>query len=59
VSSNGRVKVWTAPIVLGAVTALGLTTALVSDDVGDVLAWIALAAPIVAVVWYGWPRKRV
>jgi len=59
VSGNGRVKVWTAPIVLGAVTALGLTTALVSDDVGDVLAWIALAAPIVAVLWYSWPRKRV
>lgn len=58
-SGNGRVKVWTAPIVLGAVTALGLTTALVSDDVGDVLAWIALAAPIVAVLWYSWPRKRV
>lgn len=56
-SGNGRIRVWTAPIILGAVIALGLTTALVSDDIGDVLAWIALAAPIVAVLWYGWPRR--
>jgi hypothetical protein len=57
-SANGRIKVWTAPIVLGVVSAIGLTTALVSDDIGDVVAWVALAVPVVVVLWYSWPRKR-
>lgn len=57
-SDGSRVRVWTAPIVLGAVTALGLTTALLSDDIGDVFAWIALAVPIVVVARHAWPRKR-
>lgn len=57
-SDSSRVRVWTAPVILGAATALGLTTALLSDDIGDVFAWIALAAPIVVVVRYAWPRKR-
>lgn len=56
--SNGRIRVWTAPIVLGVVTAVGLISALLSDTSGDVLAWLALAAPIVVICWYV-PRRKL
>lgn len=45
-------QVWGAPILLGALSALGLITALVSDSLGDVLAWLSLAVPVVVVAWY-------
>lgn len=54
---NGRIRVWTAPIVLGVVTAAGLISALVSDATGDAVAWLALAAPVVVVCWY-LPRRK-
>lgn len=53
------VHVWRAPIVLGALSAAGLVAALVSDDAGDVVAWITLSIPVLAVAWYwGRPRAR-
>jgi hypothetical protein len=56
VSSRGPVRVWHAPIALGVVTAIGLTAALLSESIGDVFAWIALALPIAIVLWYA-PRR--
>ena len=46
-------EVWGWPLVLGAASALGLGTALVSDSVGDLIAWIALSVPVTVSVWYG------
>jgi hypothetical protein len=57
--SRERVQVWPAPIVLGVVSAFGLLAALLSDDVGDVLAWFALLAPVVTIMWYLMRRKTV
>lgn len=54
---NGRIRVWTAPIALGVVTAAGLIAALLSDASGDALAWLALAAPIVVICWHV-PRRK-
>lgn len=54
---DGRIRVWTAPIVLAVVTAAGLISALVSDAMGDAVAWLALAAPVVVVCWY-LPRRK-
>ena len=51
-SARGRIRVWTAPIVLGVLTAVGLISALVSDDAGDALAWLAVGAPVAVVLWY-------
>jgi len=56
-SAKGRVRVWHAPIVLGVSTAIGLIAALLSDSVGDVLAWITLGVPVAVVLWYA-PRRR-
>lgn len=49
-------RLWTAPILLGVLTSVGLISALVSDDAGDVLAWITLAMPVAVVCWYA-PRR--
>jgi len=44
-------KVWTWPIVIAALSTLGLGAGLVSDGWGDVLAWLGLAVPAVISLW--------
>ena len=56
--SERRIHVWRAPIVLAVATAVGLIAALLSDGPGDVLSWLALAAPVAIVIWYV-PRRDV
>lgn len=56
-SATPRIRVWTAPIFLGASAAIGLVAALLSNGVGDYVAWVALAIPIVAVIAYARPRR--
>jgi hypothetical protein len=41
--------IWRWPLILAAVSALGLTCALVGDDWYDVLSWCLLALPIAVV----------
>jgi hypothetical protein len=43
---TARPIVWRLPVALGALTASGLLSALVSDGIGDVWSWIALAVPL-------------
>ena len=52
-----RPRVWPAPIALGLITAFGLIAALLSDGIGDVLAWVALAVPVAVVTRYSWRRR--
>jgi hypothetical protein len=58
-SAKAPVRVWTAPIVLGVLTAVGLISALVSDSAGDVLAWLTVGAPVAVVLWYLPRRQRL
>ncbi|HYE40493.1 MAG TPA: hypothetical protein VEB23_11200 [Ramlibacter sp.] len=52
-------RMWTAPAVLGVLTATGLVTALVSDDWGDVWSWIGLGIPTAVMTWYAFfPARR-
>lgn len=44
-------QIWAAPIVLGIVSAIGLVSALLGDGIWDELSWLALTAPIAAVLW--------
>ncbi|MGC4098131.1 MAG: hypothetical protein QM706_13535 [Nitrospira sp.] len=44
-------QIWTAPIVLGIVSAIGLVSALLGDGIWDALSWVALTAPIAAILW--------
>ena len=57
-STKRQIRVWTAPIILGVLTSVGLISALVSDDAGDVLAWLTLAAPVAVCCWYAPRRQR-
>ena len=45
-------KIWGVPLALALVSAFGLIAALLSDGIGDVLSWAALAAPICVVGWH-------
>ena len=38
--------------MLGLISASGLIAALLSDGIGDVVSWTALAVPIVIALWY-------
>jgi hypothetical protein len=42
---------WRAPIALALASLVGLLSALFADGVGDVVSWVALAAPVAAVAW--------
>jgi len=51
--------IWTIPLGLGAVSLLGLLSALVGDDFLDALSWISLTIPLVVIGWFvAKPRSR-
>ena len=52
--SQSTAQIWTAPVLLGLSSAVGLVTALFSDGVGDVIAWVALGVPVVVCLWGMW-----
>jgi hypothetical protein len=45
-------RVLQVPIVLALVTASGLASALLGDDLWDVSSWLALSIPISVIVWH-------
>ncbi|MFA5017092.1 MAG: hypothetical protein WC504_06070 [Methylobacter sp.] len=47
------IQIWGMPILLGLVSVSGLIAALLFDGIGDVVSWLALAAPVVTALWYG------
>jgi hypothetical protein len=53
--SSGRsanfAGVFGAPVLLALVSAIGLLSALLGDDLWDVLSWVALATPVAVIVW--------
>ncbi len=44
-------KVYGAAIVLAVITLYGLISALFGDGVWDELSWVALAIPLLVIVW--------
>ena len=54
----GAVSIWRAPLALAAVSAVGLTSALLSDGAGDVLAWLTLGLPVLVVCVCMLPRVQ-
>lgn len=50
--------VWRAPLILAVLTLFGLLIALVKTGIWHWAAWGALAAPIVAGLWYSLVRSR-
>jgi len=49
--------IYRIPLVIAAVTAFGLTSALLGDGLWDVLSWLTLAVPVGLAVMH-WRRSR-
>jgi hypothetical protein len=49
-------QLWAWPVALGALTASGLASALVSDHWGDVWSWVALGVPVAVMAYFAWRR---
>ncbi len=50
-------KIWTHPIWLGVISLFGLLSALLGTGLWYLLSWIALAIPIVIIIWkVYWPK---
>jgi hypothetical protein len=45
-------QIFLAPAVIAAVTAFGLTSALLGDGIWDQASWLALAVPLVVIAFY-------
>ena len=43
--------VFAVPLAIAAVSAVGLLSALTGDGWRDVVSWVGLAAPVLAVIW--------
>lgn len=53
------VRTWTWPIALAIVSTIGLLAGLVSDALGDVIAWIGLGLPLAVIVRHLAARRQV
>jgi hypothetical protein len=51
-ASHTTAQIFAAPLAIGVITALGLTTALLGDGLWDWMSWIALALPVAVAVGY-------
>lgn len=43
-------RVWRAPLAVGLLSVVGLLAALFADGLGDLVSWIALAAPVAVAI---------
>jgi hypothetical protein len=50
-------SVFGAPLILGALSALGLASALIGDGLLDVLSWLALGLPVAVVCFFAARRR--
>lgn len=50
--------IFALPLVLAAVTIVGLVSALLGDGLFDAVSWVALAVPLLPVAWAFRPRTR-
>ena len=57
-SSGNWWTVYGGPLLLGALSAAGLLTALLSEGAGRYFSWIAVGAPVALTAWFFARRKR-
>ena len=58
-SRRGRLglrQVFAAPLAIAILSTVGLISALVGDDIWDLLSWLTLAVPVVVILYY-WLRR--
>jgi hypothetical protein len=50
-------RVFGVPILLGALSLVGLLSALLGDAAWDALSWFALGVPCAVIAWYWFVRR--
>ena len=44
-------QVFAAPAAIAALSGIGLVSALLGDDIWDVLSWLTLTVPVIVILW--------
>jgi hypothetical protein len=55
---RSALQVFAVPIVLGALSAVGLVAALLGDHAWDIVSWLALGVPCIVMVWFWFGAGR-
>ena len=58
-SRRGRLslrQVFAAPLAIAILSGIGLVSALLGDDIWDMLSWLALTVPVAVILWC-WLRR--
>lgn len=50
-ATRSLLGIFAAPIVVAAISIVGLVTALLGDGVMDAISWIALLVPLAVIAW--------
>lgn len=58
VKRRSPLQVFGVPILLGALSAIGLLSALLGDKLWDGLSWLALGVPCMVICWYWFGAGR-
>ena len=53
---RSRRQIWGVPLLLAALTLIGLVSALLGDGAWDLVSALALGAPVAVGAWYGLRR---
>ena len=56
--SKAFLRLWGWPLLIVAVSASGLVSALLSDGWGDAWSWLALGFPVAVTGWYAVPGRN-
>jgi hypothetical protein len=56
---HGALRVFAVPMLLGALTAVGLLAALIGDGIWDAVSWLALGVPCAVIAWCWFKARRV
>jgi len=56
--NSAFLRLWGWPLVIAALSASGLASALVSDGWGDAWSWVALGIPVAVTAWCALPHRR-
>jgi hypothetical protein len=54
---SGR-QVFGVPILLGLLSAVGLLSALLGDNIWDAISWLALGVPCALIAWFWFFARR-
>ena len=50
-------RTFAVPLVIGIASMIGLIAALLGDGINNLISWIGLAVPLIAIAW-AWTRRR-